>query len=81
MRVAAPVAFIRLTDGSVGQFEEGGLVPDDADPDHVAELLKKDVLVDEGDDGKGGETPDPTPTPPAKKTVAKPGPPAGGSSS
>lgn len=80
MRVAAPLAYVRLQDGKVAQLEEGDPVPDNADPEHVAQLLKLDVLVDDGDEGKGGDTPDPAPTP-AKKADAKPAPPRGGSSS
>lgn len=81
MRVAVPVAYIRLEDGQVGQFEEGHLVPDDADPEHVKELLEKGALVEDGDDDKGGDTPDPNPVPPAKKAVGRPGPPQGGTPS
>lgn len=84
MHVAAPLAYVRLEDGTVAELEEGAPVPDDADQEHVDELLEKCALVDEdaeGDGGKGGGTPDPDPpVPPAKRTVARPGPPAGGSS-
>lgn len=83
MRVAAGVAFIRLQDGKVGQFDEGHLVSDDADPAHVAELLDKGVLVDDGEDAPEPADPPPPAVPdaPAKRAAGKPGPPRGGSSS
>lgn len=48
MRVASPLAYVRLTEGGTVCLERGEPVPPGADPEHVDQLKGKGVLVDEG---------------------------------
>lgn len=48
MRVATPLAYVRLADGGTVPLERGEPVPPGADPEHVELLAGKGVLVDEG---------------------------------
>lgn len=63
MRVAVPYCTIKVRDDRgqlvVREFYADAPVPDSADPDDVARLLRKNCLVD--DDAKAEPEPDPEP--------------------
>lgn len=45
-KVTAPLVQVRKADGSYAHVYEGGFLPEDADEDHVAQLVESEFVVE-----------------------------------
>lgn len=55
LQVTAPLVVLKIKDGTRRHIYTGGLVPDDADPKHVEQLKKLDMVGE----AKAAPTPEP----------------------